>query len=197
MVTGYSPASSLPAVSGVPLLGNANVARLSEDGKSIEDLYIGPDFSTGLALVLTSTANFVTLGQNGSLWIQTAATGPSLLGTANAAGGGISGQVAPSQLISLYGLGIGPRAAIDGQVQNGAFTSVLGGYQVLFDGIAAPLLYVGPTQINTAGPSMDPPCNSVRPCRQSSRIVQPALRPHLTRMVVSTPGRTRRDRVRW
>ena len=41
---------------------------------------------------------------------------------------------------------------MSGQVVNGAVTTALGGVQVLFNGIAAPLLYVGPTQINAVVP---------------------------------------------
>jgi len=38
-------------------------------------------------------------------------------------------------------------------VVNGAFTKTLSGYQVLFNGIAAPLLYAGPNQINVVSPA--------------------------------------------
>ncbi len=151
VVAGYARANSLP-IPGLPLSSSTYVARLSGDGKMIQDLYTGPDSSTGQALALTSTGTFVALGQSGSVWIETTATGPSLLGTTNAAGGQVSGQVAPSELISLYGVGIGPETALDGEVQNGVFKSALAGYQVLFDGIAAPLLYVGSTQINAIVP---------------------------------------------
>jgi len=39
------------------------------------------------------------------------------------------------------------------QVINGAVTTSLGGYQVVFNGIPAPLLYAGPNQINVVVPS--------------------------------------------
>jgi uncharacterized protein (TIGR03437 family) len=118
----------------------------------VEDLFVGPGFSAGQALVLTSSGKFVALGTPGSLWIETAAIGPSILATANSAAGSISGRVAPQELISLYGIGVGPQTAVIGEVQNGRFTSSLAGYQVLFDQMAAPLLYIGPTQINTIVP---------------------------------------------
>src|SRR5208337_3933800 len=77
---------------------------------------------------------------------------PSLLAIANAADGPVSGIVVPAEIVSLYGVGIGPAAAIPGQVQNGRYLSSLGGYQVLFDGVAAPLLYAGSSQINALVP---------------------------------------------
>lgn len=77
---------------------------------------------------------------------------PSLLAVANSATNVSSGTIAPEELISLYGLNIGPGSEFGGQVQNGAFTSTLGGYQVLFNGVSAPLLYAGPNQINVVAP---------------------------------------------
>ncbi|MGD0868153.1 MAG: hypothetical protein ABSB88_01275 [Bryobacteraceae bacterium] len=154
VITGSSDPSLLPPFSGIPLLGTSYVARLSADASTLQDLYVGPANAAGSGLVLTSTGSFVSLGQPGSLWIQTTTSGPSLLGVANAASGPVSGVVSPVELVSLYGIGIGPQNPLPGQVQNGVYTSSLGGYQVLFDGTPAPLLYVGPTQINTIIPSV-------------------------------------------
>jgi uncharacterized protein (TIGR03437 family) len=151
-VTGKADPNALPSVNGVPISGSSYIARLSGDGTALEDLYAGPDNSRGSGLALTPAGNFVAIGQAGSLWIETNTAGGSLLGTANAASGPVSEFAAPSELLSLYGTGIGPQTAQIGQVQNGAFTSSLGGYQVLFDGISAPLLYAGPTQINIIVP---------------------------------------------
>jgi uncharacterized protein (TIGR03437 family) len=153
VITGSSDPSLLPPFSGIPLLGSSYVARLSADASTLQDLYVGSANAAGSGLVLTSTGTFVSLGQPGSLWIQTTTSGPSLLGVANAASGPVSGAVSCVELVSLYGIGIGPQSPLPGQVQNGVYTSSLGGYQVLFDGTPAPLLYVGPTQINTIVPS--------------------------------------------
>jgi uncharacterized protein (TIGR03437 family) len=151
-VTGYSDLNLLPAFPGLTDFGNTFSALLSANGSRLQELRMGPDDAAGQSLVLTPSANIVTAGLTGSVWIETSRTGPSLLATANAASGTTSGLVAPYELVSLYGEGIGPQTAISGQVVNGAFTKSLGGYSVTFDGIAAPLLYLGPTQINTAVP---------------------------------------------
>jgi uncharacterized protein (TIGR03437 family) len=153
VITGSSDPNLLPAFSGIPLLGSNYVARLSADARTLQDLYAGPANAAGSGLVLTPTGTFVSLGQPGSLWIQTATSGPSLLGVANAASGPVSGVVSSVELVSLYGIGIGPQSPLPGQIQNRVYTSSLGGYQVLFDGTPAPLLYVGPSQINTIVPS--------------------------------------------
>lgn len=82
-----------------------------------------------------------------------------MLGLANSAADRVSGIVAPLELISLYGIGIGPSTPINAEVSTvgpgsqRAVSNNLGGFRVLFDGIAAPLLYVGSTQINAVVPS--------------------------------------------
>jgi uncharacterized protein (TIGR03437 family) len=144
--------SSLPPFPGVPLLGPVYAARLSGDAAAVLELYDGPAGSAGAGLTLTPGGSFVSLGPSGSLWFDTAASGPSLLGIANSASASVSGLVAPMELISLYGIGIGPPSALPGDSPSGSYTSSLGGYQVLFDGVAAPILYAGPTQINAVVP---------------------------------------------
>jgi uncharacterized protein (TIGR03437 family) len=152
VLTGNAQPNQTPQLPGTPALGPSYVARLSTDGKAIDELFTGPLNSAGTALVLTPTGSFISLGSSGTLWMETAASGPSLLAIANAAGGPLTGQVAPDEIVSLYGIGIGPQAALAGQPQPYLYPSSLGGYQVLFNGVAAPLLYAGPTQINAVVP---------------------------------------------
>ena len=66
------------------------------------------------------------------------------------AGSFLAGAIAPGELVTLFGSGIGPAAA---QQPSGSVTStVLGGTSVFFDGTAAPLLYAGTNQINAIVP---------------------------------------------
>jgi len=153
VATGFSQTSQLPSFTATPVLGPSYVARATADGASLTELFAGPQNSAGAALTLMPTGNFVSLGPSGSMWIETASTsGPSLLATANAANGPVSGLTAPTEILSLYGIGIGPPAAAQGQITGGIYSSSLDGYQVQFDRIAAPLLYAGPTQINVVVP---------------------------------------------
>jgi uncharacterized protein (TIGR03437 family) len=78
--------------------------------------------------------------------------GPSLVGLANAASPHVSPVAAIFELVSLYGTGLGPSTAVNGTVVNGQAPTSLGDVQVLFDGVAAQLLYVGPNQINAVVP---------------------------------------------
>ena len=60
------------------------------------------------------------------------------------------GPVAPGEVITLIGSGIGPAIAV--QPASSATSIVLGGTSVLFDSTPAPLLYAGPNQINAIVP---------------------------------------------
>lgn len=61
--------------------------------------------------------------------------------------------VAPGEILAVFGLGLGPAAmtpaGLDG---SGRVGSSLGGARVDFDGVAAPLFYVSPVQINLQAP---------------------------------------------
>ena len=66
---------------------------------------------------------------------------------------GVAGPVAPGEFVSLYGIGIGPRTPDTGRLgPDGRALTTLSGTTVTFNGAAAPLLYVGPNQINAIVP---------------------------------------------
>jgi uncharacterized protein (TIGR03437 family) len=48
---------------------------------------------------------------------------------------------------------LGPATPLNAQIANGVVENTLGGYQLLFGGVAAPLLYIGANQINAIMPS--------------------------------------------
>jgi uncharacterized protein (TIGR03437 family) len=77
---------------------------------------------------------------------------PALGWVANAASQ-VQDAVAPGEIISVYGPGIGPETpaslALD---SSGNVARQLGGVQISFDGTAAPLLYVSGTQVNAIVP---------------------------------------------
>jgi uncharacterized protein (TIGR03437 family) len=63
------------------------------------------------------------------------------------------GPVAPGQLLTLYGNGIGPTQPVVGLMGGEAdVPTLLGGVGVTFDGQPAPILYVSATQINVQVP---------------------------------------------
>jgi uncharacterized protein (TIGR03437 family) len=64
-----------------------------------------------------------------------------------------TGTVSPGEVVSLFGIGLGPDPPVIAQPASGAsYPTILGGTQVMFDGVPAPMWYVGPTQINAIVP---------------------------------------------
>lgn len=64
-----------------------------------------------------------------------------------------AGAVAPGEIITIFGFDLGPASAQGLEVgANGRVTTTLGGTQVTFDGVAAPLLLVSPGQVNAIVP---------------------------------------------
>lgn len=65
----------------------------------------------------------------------------------------LPGSVAPGEIVSLFGLGLGPGRGAEGKVNAvGRVDSTLAETRVLFDGIPAPLFFVRADQINAQVP---------------------------------------------
>jgi uncharacterized protein (TIGR03437 family) len=62
------------------------------------------------------------------------------------------GPVAPGEMVTIFGTGVGPAAGASMRVQSGVVTTTLAGTRVLFDGTPAPLLYVRSNQVNAVVP---------------------------------------------
>jgi uncharacterized protein (TIGR03437 family) len=156
-LTGSSPVSQLPGV-GTTALGTDYIAGLSSDGSSVVSMLTAPNGAAGAGVAVTAQGTLAALGPSGALLISSLAAGtpstaPSLMGVVGSAATSVSPSVCGRELISFYGLGIGPATPMSAQVTNSAISNSLGGVQVLFDGVPAALLYAGPTQINAIVPS--------------------------------------------
>lgn len=75
-----------------------------------------------------------------------------IFGFQNAFGGSLTGRIAPWEVISIYGPGIGPATPVTAAPVNGVYPTVLGGVQVTINGTNMPLLYVSANQINAVVP---------------------------------------------
>jgi uncharacterized protein (TIGR03437 family) len=78
--------------------------------------------------------------------------GRSILAVSNAAATRVYGRVAPGEVVSIWGQGLGPIVPVGGVVVSGIVTSSLAGVQVFFDDTPAPLLYVSDKQIEACVP---------------------------------------------
>jgi uncharacterized protein (TIGR03437 family) len=62
--------------------------------------------------------------------------------------------VAPGELLTVFGAGIGPDAPVTGAADSqGLMPKILGGTRVFFDNVPAPLLYVNQYQVNAVVPA--------------------------------------------
>src|ERR1039458_8563849 len=60
--------------------------------------------------------------------------------------------VSPGEIVTLFGSGLGPASIATLQVSNGTVTNTLAGTQVLFDGVAAPMIYSLNGQVSAVVP---------------------------------------------
>ena len=60
--------------------------------------------------------------------------------------------IAPGEIVDILGNGIGPAQAVSASATSGNIPTLLGGVQVLFNGIPAPLLSAGPNQLRAVVP---------------------------------------------
>jgi uncharacterized protein (TIGR03437 family) len=64
-----------------------------------------------------------------------------------------TGAVSPGEIVSLFGLGLGPTPYVTTQLTGAGLVSTsIGGMTVLFDGVAAPLLFASNGQLNAVVP---------------------------------------------
>jgi uncharacterized protein (TIGR03437 family) len=176
--------STPPAFSGLPSLGSTYTVSLSMDGAKLTSGFTAPETASGQAIVVSTQGAIASLGSSGSLLLGGATQTPSLIGVANSAATRVSGIAVPLELISLYGIGIGPATPMNAQISatgpaaQFAVSKTLGGFQVLFNGIAAPLLYAGPTQINAVVPAgvADADTATVQVVTPTGAIAGPSLR---------------------
>jgi uncharacterized protein (TIGR03437 family) len=121
-------------------------------------LVTAPNGAAGVGVAVTAQGTLAVLGASGALLLSPLAAtsptpAPALMGVVGTAATAVAPVVCGRELISFYGLGIGPASATGPQITNSTIGNSLGGAQVLFDGVPAALLYAGPTQINAIVPS--------------------------------------------
>jgi uncharacterized protein (TIGR03437 family) len=153
-VSGITASSDFPATAGVAE-GGEFLTELNPDGTALSFAARFPVNTAAAAMALDATGVIHMAGEGGLAYTLTPAqfSNPRLLGVANAAGGVLSGRIAPSEVISLYGLNFGVKTPVTTAFNSaGLLPTTAGGVQVTINGIAAPLLYVSDTQINAVAP---------------------------------------------
>ncbi len=124
--------------------GDPNVIATPNPG--FDELVLTARVSGPAGDAITYTATVAAATSTGTATETATAGGGALNGGTNAA------EVAPGTLITITGTDLSDNTASGTPNSQGYYPGTLGGVQVYFDGIQAPLLYVSPTQINTQIP---------------------------------------------
>jgi uncharacterized protein (TIGR03437 family) len=83
---------------------------------------------------------------------QAPAAPPVVLSSVSNAADYSTDAVSPGEIVALFGSGMGPDKIVTLQVNNGTVTNSLAGTQVLFDGVAAPMIYTLKGQVSAVVP---------------------------------------------
>jgi uncharacterized protein (TIGR03437 family) len=91
----------------------------------------------------------------------------------NAAGRG-GPAIAPGEIVDIFGNGIGPTKTISASASSGHIDTSLGGVQVLFNGVPAPLVSAGPNEIRAIVPFETGPSNVSGSESATIQVLNPA-----------------------
>jgi uncharacterized protein (TIGR03437 family) len=128
-------------------LYNSNQAANGRDHFGAGNKFIVPAVVNGKVYVGTTAG----VGVFGLL---TPAVSSVTVSSVNNAAGFVAGAIAPGEIVSIYGSGLGPSAGAPFSVDSatGMVDTALMGTRVLFGGFAAPILYTSSTQVNAIVP---------------------------------------------
>ena len=149
---------SFPTTSSLFAAGESGdfLSELSANGAALLYSAEFPYGAVGQSVAVDETGQVHVAGKYGLVSAITPAEpiASRILGIVNAAAGQFAGRIAPGEVISIFGFGLGPATPVTATPgSNGRFPTSLGGVQVLVNGAAIPLLYVSASQINAEIPA--------------------------------------------
>jgi uncharacterized protein (TIGR03437 family) len=163
-VSGNTTSANFPDSYGMFPAGSDFVTELNAGaGKILFSARLpGGLVAQDIALVSAAGGAVVAAGSSGHIMRLnpfSATSFPAVLGAGNAANGTIDSALTPNEVVSIYGIGIGPPTPVTAQptphlnsLIAASYPELLGGVQVSFNGQPAALLYVSSNQINLGMP---------------------------------------------
>src|ERR1017187_1366782 len=109
----------------------------------------GAQLGTSSGIAVTATGNvYIADSETGLIRLLTPSGSPTLYITAvNSAASNLSGPIAPGEIVTITGSGLGPGAITSAHLgSDGLYDPQLAGTSVQFNGIAAPMIYASATQ---------------------------------------------------
>jgi uncharacterized protein (TIGR03437 family) len=153
-VSGVTRSPDFPAGPG-NVSGSDFLAEFNADGTALPYGSVFPSQTVAQSISLDSSGVLHAAGATGIVSTFTPSQTNSLriYGIGNAAGGELAGRIASGELISIYGLHLGPATPVSAAFdETGFLPTTLSGVQVTIGGVPVPLLYVSDTQINAVTP---------------------------------------------
>ena len=153
---GGTAGASFPVTPGAFSRGPGVLANIAGDGRSILQSTRIPSGVEGRPIVAPGGKTFIFSDHAISAFGPPQNDAPVLFGAANAAGRPITESIVPGEVISLYGVGIGPKEPAHLLLDTmGRIDTNLNGVRLFVGGKAAPLLYADSEQINAIVPFGD------------------------------------------
>jgi uncharacterized protein (TIGR03437 family) len=142
-----------PTSGTTPTTGTATLTVTVTPGNLAAAQYIGTILISGTGTATGSTVINVNLAVTAPL--------PTINSVVNAASF-IRGAISPGEIVTIFGTAIGPATAAYASIDpsNGKLATTIGGVQVLFAGIPAPMIYAGSTQVSAIVPYEMAPISS-------------------------------------
>jgi uncharacterized protein (TIGR03437 family) len=152
LMAGTSTSPTFPGLPSVFVFGNDFVLVLDPTGATPQILYRPVTGTVTEPPAIDASGNLLLLSAQGSLlelYGSAPLSQPGILAVGNAATYTMGTGFAPGELVSLYGVGLGPASGgVPELPPGGGFPTEFAGVQVTIAGTPAPLLYVGENQIN-------------------------------------------------
>jgi uncharacterized protein (TIGR03437 family) len=183
--TGTTSSTTLPNVNGWTTGTDFLFAVNSSGSQSIYSaLY--PSFTVEQAVSVDALGSVHVAGTNTFVAAidPQAAPATNIFVFQNAFGGNATARLSPTEVVAIYGPGIGPTTAVSATPTNGLYPTTLGGVQVSVNGTNIPLLYVSANQINAVFP-MEVTANSAATVRVTNGTAVSANYP--VRIIGSSP----------
>jgi uncharacterized protein (TIGR03437 family) len=145
VTSGSSWLSVSPTSGTTPTTGTAALTVTAAPGTLGAGSYNGAITVSGTGAATGSTSINVTLTVTAPL--------PTIASVVNAASF-VGGKVSPGEIVTIFGTNMGPATAAYAAIDpsTGKLSATIGGVQVLFNGIAAPMIYASATQVSTIVP---------------------------------------------
>jgi uncharacterized protein (TIGR03437 family) len=155
-ISGFTRSTDFPGLTGVPPGGLDFALELNADASALQQIFPLIPQTLSQPSAFDTNGNLLLLASAGNLLrLNTAAVrpAPAVFAITNSAIPQAAAGMAGGELLTLYGIGLGPSTGIVGAPDsNGRYPFTLGGVSIQLNGslmnAPATLLYVGPNQIN-------------------------------------------------